>query len=539
MSASRRINRESLAYWGIVAIAVGIYATIEWLMPLRLDDWDFMRLYRETAGTDSFSFGGLLNYGATLREVENGRIANFLSPFSTLFSPWREAFPLFTGLMVGLMLASGERMSRRYGTAAGRLPALALLWLLLLVSLPWKDNIFVADYALNYIWGAGITLLTLYLLIRTESAGWSLPSLCLLTLLAVVAGGWHEGFAIPSVAGLLLLALTRRLRMTWQFYAVTAIYLLSALFFFITPGMMERATEVVGRRIEDIWSRGYMRNYYPVAGLLLTVIVLACFRGGRRALARAFSNPFLIIGIGVMAAGYAIGLNSTQKARTFFWADVFACIEFVAIMRCLWPWGCRLWHQVAGAGAFAAVTICVVQGITAIVWTDRYRHEFDAVYPQISEGSPTVFYDVMPPGIQPHATLGMSPYWMWGHTDSFLWESADVDFAGVVPVEMRQADISRGIPYGGDSGIVRVGRHLIAPYRAEKEKERPIIPRLKYFTATYSDGREGLVGFDEVPFVTLPFPHTGGEVKSDTLYYYYNFYHDPLQWRSLTPFIPQ
>lgn len=63
-----------------------------------------------TAGSSDFSLSALAGYFRELRLNDNSRLANVLSPFTTLITPWRYLFPWLTGLAIAFIAALGVRI---------------------------------------------------------------------------------------------------------------------------------------------------------------------------------------------------------------------------------------------------------------------------------------------------------------------------------------------------------------------------------------------------------------------------------------------
>ena len=118
-----------------------LYALLSFFTPYYLDDWTFMGNWRDDAANQGFSWAGWWRYYTYIRGYDNGRIANALSPISTMFSPWKDIFPWVTGLLVALSAV----MLQRLATGSRSVLYLSICWILMIVGLPWNDTIFVRD----------------------------------------------------------------------------------------------------------------------------------------------------------------------------------------------------------------------------------------------------------------------------------------------------------------------------------------------------------------------------------------------------------
>lgn len=441
-----RLARKSdtAAYWGLAVIMAGLYAFLSGLTPFSLDDWTFMGNWRDDAeGGNEFSFPAWQRFFYFIRSYDNGRIANAMSPLSTMFSPWKELFPILTGTM----LAAAVVLLQRFSTGSRSTFYLALAWGCMILFLPWRDTLFVRDYSLNYIWGAAVTLFFLWLLrkvtLRSASGNGTrnaaVTALCILT--AVIAGGWHEGFAIPSLCGLGLLMLAGRFRFPVRFYAIVSVYLVSALLFMFSPGLTAR----IEMSVEARHNIPYIRNYLVLIPLLC--LAAGCCFGpyGRKALRNALKRPETVVMGGIMAAGYVIAVCTTNTPRSYFWPDmatiglglcILSRLEFIP-RRMLRP------------SSLLVAFLCIAQTCSAILWQWRYKKETDEIMSMLEESpTGTVFHDLSLPENPPLYTLGMPVGHMWRSPWHYRalqsWEMKPT--VAVVPEGLRYAKPSALTP---------------------------------------------------------------------------------------------
>lgn len=403
-----RESRGSLCYWGLALIIAGLYAVLSALTPYSLDDWTFMGNYRDDAeGGYEFSIGAWWRYFQFIRGYDNGRIANSLAPISTMFSPWKELFPAFTGILMALIAVLLQKIAclnrHRQGNFEDTL-LLTVTWVLMIIGLPWRDTIFVRDYTLNYIWASAITLSLLWLmrkwLGKERVAG---PRMLILVLLAIVAGGWHEGFALPTICGLCLLIITRKFRLPVSFYIVLAVYTASTLLFMLSPGLINRAVTTVGN--PEISHKISWRNCFIV---LIDSLLLICvwLRSPQKTVEIKWPSLTVTVGIGIMISGYILAGITTNTARSYFWPDMAAvCIgvrmtgQFLGSFRRF-----RKAMMLAYAGVLTA--LCIAQTVCVIVWQDRYRRETEEIMALLEKSKTgVIYYEMKLPPRAPFYTL--------------------------------------------------------------------------------------------------------------------------------------
>lgn len=394
-----------------------LYTALSLVTPYLLDDWTFMGVYRDDVdGGYAFSFRAWSDYYQYIRGFDNGRIANFLSPLSTMFTPWKELFPFLTGLLMPIIAILILPFREIEPGADGKLKALllAFAWGLMIVGLPWRDTIFVRDYALNYIWASAINLAFLRLLwlicdkerARHDTTWILIPAI----LLAITAGGWHEGFAAATLCGLGLLAIARRFRLPGRFYLLTSIYLLSAIIFAMSPGMVGRIADHTGLPVQFSSIRTYV-ILLIVCVLLVIHIIRITQRKGDWKLNRSDST-ILTVAVGIVFGGYFIAMATVNTARSYFWPDLAAiCVALLLIKR-IAATGSRSSKSNPGRKrTFSLISVlvallCSAQSVSVIVWQDRYRKESEEIV-NLLEHSETgiVYYDFKYPDRAPWYTL--------------------------------------------------------------------------------------------------------------------------------------
>lgn len=510
--------------FGITLVAIFvIYTLLEWAFPIMYDDWAFMAMWKSHSPSGNFSLSAWLEFYDNIRNYHNGRLANALTPFSTVISPWNSLFPIFTGIAVAVVICLAERFAS-FNKRSNNFLFLTLCWFLLLILLPWRDSIFVADYALNYIFSAAVTLLFIAYLIRCEYKGWN-PYLFVFAIpFAIVAGIWHEGFSITACVGFGVFILVKRFRISWQFYAVFFLYLISALFCLCAPGMMSRVSNVVSDTRNQLGYLYLLKRHLALIILSISFLGLLLFKKGRITLKKTYRNPFIQIGVGIIISGYAISLMPNQPLRSTFWPSLFCVINFIAfLINFNFTKSLQKKHKpISLVVSVVILGACVSQGILSIHWTLKYRRQQDEIMREFYSnniGSP-VYYDLQDPDATPSLTLGIPPkninqpfnyYCMWLYFHS--------DFFSVLPKNIESIDFNEGTAIGKERKYRVIDNMLFGPYRERQADDFIKSPRHVSGIFIYDDGHEEEKIIVENPFITKPYP-VGNTIKSDTLMYY-------------------
>ena len=475
----------------IIAVAAALlYSMLSWLTPYSLDDWTFMGNWRDDAGNKEFSFSGWWNYYEFVRGYDNGRLSNAFSPFSTLLSPWKEVFPILTGSLLSLSMV----LLQRFVTGSRSSLYLVVIWGLMIVCLPWYDTLFVRDYSLNYIWSAALTLGFLYFLKKGETAGWSPRLLILCLLLAVLASGWHESFAIATLFGLGILMLLRRFRFTIQFYSTITVYLTSTIIFMVSPGMLGR----IQKTASDIVHLPYGRAWIVLCLLFVSFLPYLITRRGRASIRRVTGAPVVVTGLGILFAGYLIAILSDNTPRSYFWPNLAGVCVIVYLIA---NYPSKMTRMMRRLITTIIAFLCIFQTSIAIVWQARYADETAKIMDLLDKSDTgTVFYDLTLPQRPPRYTFGMPFANAWTNPYHYhaLWSYYITPVIGVVPTDLKDANVSDEWPTDSKSGRLLYKVHLIGPFENEDSTRNLKLPA---YAGDYL----------AVPFINM---------RGDTLMYY-------------------
>lgn len=236
--------------------------------------------------------------------------------------------------------------------------------------------------------------------------------LILLVLLAVLAGGWHESFAVATICGLGLLILKRGFRLPPLFYAVLIVYVISTFAFMLSPGMTGRIGNALG---SNIHRPGY-RNMVPLFFLFITVALMLLSRHGRSRLREVFWADVSVVCVGIVIGGYIISVCTVNTARSYFWPDMAAvCIEIrllTALLSSMKAFKDKptlsVRRMVLGPATAFILLLCTAQTVAVIVWQARYFREWQEVMALLDESeSGIVHYNFSLPPSPPSYTLGI------------------------------------------------------------------------------------------------------------------------------------
>lgn len=495
MERNVRHNGKGAAGAAILCLMAATYAVLMYMVPVQLDDWIFMAEWRNSTGDGSFSMSGLLDYWLSIRAQDNGRLSNTLSPFSTVITPWKYLFPLFTGIAATAMIALSSRFANGPKEWLRALP-LSLTWVMCVYFLTWRDTILAKDYALNYVWAAMVTLGFIHTVAGSLEKGWSGLRLTAALLLAIIAGAWHEGFAFTTLFGFMLLTIARRFRLPWQWWLTGAVYFGSALFFFICPGMLNRMGHDAGLMDETVNPLKVAFDVLPVLILAVFLVALSLAKGGRRQIRESLRNPYFLIMAGVVTAGTIITLTFDHKPRSAFWPDLGAVIMILILAR---PAVRKVSDSRANGFATLLMLVCAMVPLgSTIYWERQFGIEADEIMEEMLKSETgTVYRNVIPTSAVPLWTLKMPTrsHWVTPFNYKCIHEYTGKPYPAVVPPELREKGYEDGVGLTGNARAVRVGHAILLP------PDTPYGIDARNETALLTDGSRQTVAGVRLPYI--------------------------------------
>ena len=500
----------AIAVWLLLFVIAAIYALTSCWTSVALDDWMFMSEWNNVNGEKDLGISTLFDFWKRIRIGDNGRLANVASPMFSLFSPWKYLFPIITGLWVAFIILASSVIA--FGRKLVNLLTLSGLWFGLILVLPWRNQLFVNDYSLNYIWGAGLTLAFMLYVVKMEKAGWNDWTLIGGLLIAFIAGGWHEGFAVATICGFLLLTIVRGGRFSRSWYAVGIFYGLVTIFFYLCPGMLHRTAREMGAAAIGASPLKLVIDFFPVGIAVFMILAAVIIPAYRRAVNPILRSRWFVICLGTMLAGSLLSLIFTHQPRSVFWPDLMAILIIFMLLRPLFS-ACS--KSIFNYYLALILTCCCLLPFSAILpWQYKFYQESNEILEMMeSEESGTVFYDLIPQGSVPAHALNVARnnVWVSDYQYRALKEFNGKDFPAVVPTELDLSSYEIRSSWHEKGKLFQIGQSLMHPRNLVREPETKVI---RFHTI------EGEWG--EAPAVFIPYqsrdgiPHTYVYLISDT-----------------------
>lgn len=508
--------KRRIAAVAILFVIALFYGLCYFLSPLQIEDYVFRFAYLDCNGGDSgFSLRSLWDYRNLIAAHDNARLANVMAPFSSLFQPWKYLFPWLTGAAVAAIVWLATRLATgkiqngpeiASKAAASRqnsvVYALSIVWLAVMTLLPWRNELFVADFALNYVWGALINLGFAAVVLSYARSGRGFWAVAILALISAL---WHEGFCLPVLAGLLAATFVTPLRHDTRWWITGFFCLALCIANFITPGMLARLHAEAGAG-----GGGHiLRDYLPVAIAIAIILALCCFRAGRQLMRKLYKDPVFLTFAVAGICGCIFSLTVSHSPRMAFFPTLCGIIVIMRVAAAAMTEKPGWMKIFRAAGIVAGICALVLSGIV-LKWQWHFHTQYREIERQMEQsGNGTVFYDLTMPEEVPGVAMGYPSSALYTVYFNY-WakmQEAGGRMLAVVPTALRDASPSTSEALGG--GVYRAGEALyMTPDGMERVSvdDETYVHRADMFETTLQNGREYMV-----PGMALPYVNARGE----------------------------
>lgn len=504
------------ALWTVLVTISLLFGLYSYFTPEAFDDFLFKGIYIEyNEGETNFSFSALIDYASEIRQNDNGRLSNILCAPAMLFLPhW--LFAVISGIgfaMIYLLMAEIARISTRR-RAASILAVCAFS----LVLLPFRNSIIVCDYLLNYLYPSLAILFLIYLLkdIESRKTGWLFITCT--SLVAIIAGWFHEGFSAPVCMGFGVFALYKRFRLPLRWWIPVILFVLATIWTVTAPGTFARADrELGGHSLSE--KLNICLTVLPAVMIMLVLWVVS-FR--IRRLKTAFSALFhrqetlVLFVASLVAAVMILSINSDARAG---WPGELYAFTFILSLAPLLHISVSQ-KLTCGVSAVIYLLLCSFF-INLIVCQRKFYKQSEEIIGLLEKSdNGTIFYDIIDPASTQMrlTTLFMTTRFLW--VTSFHYRSLsglyDVtdkstkhEFA-VVPSALSSFDLKKSRPIESDKSIWEYNDILVAKNIMD---DQPRYAGERIFRFETADGRI----FDSATCFVIRFTAPDGE-KFDYIY---------------------
>lgn len=375
----------------------------------------------------------------------NGRLANLLAPLLLALPRWAGSTVVAVCYALLLILTMRQAAPPNEGGFGAR----ALIFFLIVITLPWADALMLYDCHMNYTLA---TVLTLWWLLLLKN--WA--KLWLLIVVGLAAGAMHEGCSLAICAGLLVWLTTGNHWKDKPLVKGAVAYGLGTMFCILSPGILYRIGSA--GQFTRWWIVLLTSDYYVVL-LGIIVVNILIFKVLRYKLWQLARTDWIIYAVAA-AVSAAISSFSGIVGRSGFFAQIFALIALVRL--CVaFEW--KVNRSLAAAGGAILLAASVAQLCYAAYWQRIVGGEANDVIRQYSKTGASVAYaDIHTQQEMPVLTLGKTrgapePHDIWIRTtirDHYGLPELPV----VLPTELR------GVNLSSLHTPLKFGQTIISPY---------------------------------------------------------------------------
>lgn len=410
-----RSNKNLLIASGVLLLITAVYTLMSMWNPMMLDDYVFKATYLHINSlSPDFSLDSFLEYMKEVRDNDNSRIPNLIAPFSTTFVPWKYLFPLFTGMAIAMVIAISTRII--LGNKWREYPlAIAIVWLAFILLIPWRNNLFVAAYSLNYIYSAAATMIFIGIALHILAGHYSAGAVAALCILAFPTGMWHEGFALPTLLGFFVITLRNIKEKKWWWWLAGGLFAAGALYAILSPGTISRMSEQTGTH--PTLSTVMIVDYAGVVMMVLLLASLSLFKGGRTSIRICFASDTFLLFFAIICAAGLLSFVLPHSPRMAFYPDFCAIICSALICKVLVERVAPL-HRILSKYYYflciSALLLSLVHSAASLAWQYTIKQEEKDIIPLIfNSPTHTVFYDYIDQYDIPAYTLFFPQRGVW------------------------------------------------------------------------------------------------------------------------------
>ncbi|MBQ7854566.1 MAG: hypothetical protein IJ352_06030 [Muribaculaceae bacterium] len=392
----------------------------------------------------------------------NLRLSNQISILLLLLPHW--VCDVLSVIIMGAMVVGLMKMLKIRKVLS---LSMALLLSLLVLVLPWYDQILCINFRINYVWSSAIVILYLYLFI-SYCKDWRLYKKVLFWGISIIASMFHEGAITPLFFGLIAQYLLSKKSLTKMQILSLVIVAIGIIILLFTPGFSSRIDSSLHWRSIKSYLL-YMCGYNLPSLIFILLVIYALIRGYyRKMLEHNIPIYFVaaIVGCGIFMISPVI--------RASWFPTLFSIIGFVVLLKDVFA--VRVKYKNTLTIAMYSIIFCHLGA--SCYYSKIIYSEWEAIAAKYEKGVDANYYS--PITLEkdiPLITLGKAygfRHQCWGnnimsHTAHFYKVDRKVL---AVPADLESVDKSQLEKIGGDNPFYWYGHYILMP--KEKEECEPM-----------------------------------------------------------------
>lgn len=463
-------------YLWLCLYAIGVGAFLIG-MPKYVDDLNFLSPFQswfERQGiTDPTGGGNLLHYGIPWKEFgeaysdhwlnDNFRLVNVIGIPLLLLPKWVGSTLCLLAWMYAVV--AGFRLA---GISVGKSPLVVAGLLLLTYTLPWDDCMGSLVFQLNYPVPTAVNIWLIRRLLISRGEETSIGRSVATGFVGLLAGLCHEGFAGPTLVGIVAVMILFRKCRRKDFYMACAGIALGILMLSIVPGTRIRVFDVNGFVSGEFM--GLVKQFISWRWGWWICLAAIVFAACRRVLGPICREPvFVFLVVGIIAA-LMIALPVALWIRAVWWGNFLITLLTLMLIRKSAPRIAGKYNRYTAAAAGLCLVVlygnqvsvgyCAVRlGLQNRAMLEHFKSCPDEPY----FGEVYLMSD-MPwmAGYQPDYRYAFNPHWMAGRYFQYPEEATHGRFR-IVPVELENVNESVSMSVPGKGGVREYkGRYYVS-----------------------------------------------------------------------------
>ena len=459
-------NSAQSFFWVVLFLFTLAHIIIYVIMPYTCDDYWYMTPLRDYCmGVDtSFPADELMSIWRDHYATDNIRLANVIFTF-TLLIP--KIIPsIISGMLVGVILWLSAKVATINWRNAFLMTVLALM---ISFMLPWYEEMFTQCFALNYVWPSALALWLAYMFFNDGTRMGVVASL----LLGLLLGAWHEGIAVPLLAGFVVYMMLHRSQANRRRIAMIVGLIVGVLWLVSAPGLQAN----VGYKTKALQMSAILNKialyHIPLLILLLSISIATIKKNTRKLI----FDPIFVSFVVICIVGVAINLITNVGVRTGWMGYLFGIIATIYLWKNMKDVRCGQANSMIKRIATISIALfLLVHYVVVIYYSVVVRNEVEYVLSQYEKSTDgQVFADVTY-DYQASPLAWKKPYfeiftydWVMYWIDKYF--SDDAKHLRVIPTCMENAEMLRSEKVVGDNPFYMFNGYLYAPIRDEERVE--------------------------------------------------------------------
>ena len=456
MLKNETVSRQSLV---LIALCVLMYGVFFCCMPMYADD-----LWYSIHIKEGFNWHNLWKTWMEHFQTDNSRLANLVMvPFLTL-PKWVGSGLATLAWGYVILRAPALLNPPKAQTMSHGLSCLQLsLWLSgTAFLLPWYDTQGALCYQFNYVLSSAFYVWVIALFLADKGR------VMWFFLAGILAGAWHEGFALPTLGGMAVTMLLHKPLRTSRNIALTAGLAIGVLWLFCCPGFLVRIEAMRDINSAQAWTHVLFKKCvsHPAYVLLLLTLSVRALRHrfNKSRQGQIIEYPFpanfrLLVLIATLS--FLLHIVTTVSPRTGWWCELLSILLLSRLWRIQRRW------RTAAASILLVLTglhmllvdyysVCIGRDFRAAI--EQYRRDRNAtVFMDFHTESDAPALTVMAPDF----TLFLAPVYRSMHNQYLFAHEPDGQGLVVVPKSLEKVTARSGKPLGGNLGVRSVDGAMI------------------------------------------------------------------------------